>query len=190
MAEANPVIKIAAMSGLLGEPLLNTGLIRYAIQASKESVTGIEIEHIDISSLPVLNTDLIKNGHYPPVVEVFRQQILKSDCFLFASPEYYSISGPLQNAFEWAYRVPNCWEDKAAAMLCVEGLSGGEKSQYSLRGMGLLLDLDFIDDEFFLNVNQSPAKFDNGGNLIDDDAKKRLKGVLVALRDFALHMKN
>ena len=65
-----------------------------AIQISKESVNGMEIEYIDISPLPVLNTDLEVDGTFPPVVEAFRQKILQADSVLFASPEYnYSVTG-------------------------------------------------------------------------------------------------
>ncbi|XP_065866598.1 NADPH:quinone oxidoreductase-like [Euphorbia lathyris] len=190
MDDLNPVIKIAAMCGSLGESSFNINLIRAAIQASKEFMPRIEIEHIDISSLPVLNTDLIENGNYPLVVEAFRQQILKSDCFLFAAPAYYSLSGPLNNAFDWASQTPNCWEDKQAAMLYAGGGFGGEESLYSLQTIGILLDFCFIDDEFFLDVYQSPAKFDDDGNLIDDDDKIRLEWVLVSLRNYTLRKKN
>ncbi|XP_065868831.1 NADPH:quinone oxidoreductase-like [Euphorbia lathyris] len=192
MATPNSVIKIAAISGSLRKASFNTGLIRSAIEISKDDLNGIEIEHIDISSLPMLNSDLIENGNYPPVVEAFRQQILKSDSILFASPEYnYSLTAPLKNALDWASLAPNCWEDKAAAVVSAGGLFGGGRSQYPLRQIGVFLDLHFINKpEFFLNVFQPPSKFDNDGNLTDEEAKERLKQVLIALRDFTLRLKN
>lgn len=56
----------------------------------------MEIEYIDISPLPMLNTDLEVDGTYPPVVEAFRQKILQADSYLFACPEYnYSVTGTL-----------------------------------------------------------------------------------------------
>lgn len=65
-----------------------------AIELSKGSIEGIEIDFIDISTLPMLNTDLEKNGTYPPLVEAFRNKILQADSVLFASPEYnYSLTG-------------------------------------------------------------------------------------------------
>ncbi|MDG6100330.1 NAD(P)H-dependent oxidoreductase, partial [Alteromonas sp. ZYF713] len=96
----------------------NHGLIRSAIDIAKNSVDGMSIEYIDISPLPMLNTDLEINGKYPPAVEAFRDKILESDCFLFASPEYnYSVTAPLKNAIDWASRPPNVWADKAAAIV-------------------------------------------------------------------------
>ena len=65
-----------------------------ALEISKESINGIQMEYIDISPLPMLNTDLEVDGEYPPVVEAFRRRILEADSILFASPEYnYSITG-------------------------------------------------------------------------------------------------
>jgi len=65
-----------------------------AIEISNESISGMQIEYVDISPLPMLNTDLEVDGEFPAAVEVFRQKILDSDAFLFASPEYnYSVTG-------------------------------------------------------------------------------------------------
>lgn len=67
-----------------------------AIELSKGDLQGIQIEYIDISALPFLNTDLEEKGRYPPEVEAFRSKILLADSILFASPEYnYSVTGTL-----------------------------------------------------------------------------------------------
>lgn len=64
------------------------------MELTKEEIDGIQIDYIDISPLPMLNTDLEVDGKYPPVVEAFRQRILVADSILFASPEYnYSVTG-------------------------------------------------------------------------------------------------
>ena len=73
------------------------GLVHIAaIELSKGDIEGIEIEFIDISELPMLNTDLENNRTYPPSVEAFRKKVLQADSVLFASPEYnYSVSGTI-----------------------------------------------------------------------------------------------
>lgn len=64
------------------------------MEICKDSIKGMEIEYVDISPLPFLNTDLEVNGTYPAVVEAFRKKIEEADCYLFASPEYnYSVTG-------------------------------------------------------------------------------------------------
>lgn len=59
------------------------------MELTKEEIDGIQIDYIDISPLPMLNTDLEVDGKYPPVVEAFRQRILVADSILFASPDYW-----------------------------------------------------------------------------------------------------
>ncbi|XWS08284.1 hypothetical protein CRYUN_Cryun41cG0066600 [Craigia yunnanensis] len=187
---AKPMIKVAALCGSLRKGSYNRGLLRTALEISKESINGIQMEYIDISPLPMLNTDLEVDGKYPPVVEAFRQKILEADSVLFASPEYnYSITGPLKNAIDWASRPPNVWADKAAAIVSAGGNFGGGRSQYHLRQIGVYLDLHFINKpEFFLNAFEPPAKFDSDGNLIDPASKQRIKEVLLALQAFTLRL--
>ncbi|KAJ0744071.1 putative NAD(P)H dehydrogenase (quinone), NADH:ubiquinone reductase (H(+)-translocating) [Helianthus annuus] len=187
------IINVAAICGSLRKASYNRGLIRSAIDlTTNQSVTGMSINYIDISPLPMLNTDLEIDGKYPQSVTTFRDQILQSDCFLFASPEYnYSVTAPLKNAIDWASRPPNVWADKAAVIVSAGGGFGGGRSQYVLRQSGVYLDLHFINKpEFFLNAFESPPKFDDEGNLIDLEAKERLKSVLNALKAFTLRLNN
>ncbi|KAK9062756.1 hypothetical protein SSX86_019946 [Deinandra increscens subsp. villosa] len=185
------IINVAAICGSLRKASFNRGLIRSAIDLTKQSVDGISIDYVDISPLPMLNTDLEIDGKYPPAVAAFRDKILQSDCFLFASPEYnYSVTAPLKNAIDWASRPPNVWADKAAAIVSAGGGFGGGRSQYILRQSGVYLDLHFINKpEFFLNAFESPSKFDDEGNLIDPEAKERLRSVLLALKAFTLRLR-
>ncbi|XP_059649274.1 NADPH:quinone oxidoreductase-like [Cornus florida] len=187
---AKPIIKVAALCGSLRTASFNRGLLHYAIKLSKESINSLQMEYVDIAPLPMLNTDLEKDGRFPPAVEAFRQKILEADSILFASPEYnYSVTAPLKNAIDWASRPPNVWADKAAAIVSTGGGFGGGRSQYHLRQIGVFLDLHFINKpEFFLNAFQPPAKFDSDGNLIDEGAKEKLKEVLLALKAFTLRL--
>ncbi|TKY49676.1 NADPH:quinone oxidoreductase [Spatholobus suberectus] len=187
---ASSVIKVAALSGSLRKGSYHTGLIRSAIELSKGGVAGVQIEYIDISALPFLNTDLEKDGSCPPEVEAFRQKILAADSILFASPEYnYSVTGPLKNAIDWASRPPNVWAGKPAAIVSTGGGHGGGKSQYHLRQIGVFLDIHFINKpEFFLNAFQPPPKFNSDGDLIDEEAKNRLKEILLSLKAFTLRL--
>ncbi|XVF00236.1 hypothetical protein REPUB_Repub03eG0267500 [Reevesia pubescens] len=190
MAAAKPVIKVASLCGSLRKGSYNRGLLRTALEITKESVNGIQMDYIDISPLPMLNTDLEVDGKYPPIVEAFRQKILEADSILFASPEYnYSVTGPLKNAIDWGSRAPNVWADKAAAIVSAGGSFGGARSHYHLRQIGIFLDLHFINKpEFYLNAFQPPAKFDSDGNLIDPASKEKIKEVLLSLQAFTLRL--
>ncbi|XP_055814975.1 NAD(P)H:quinone oxidoreductase-like [Solanum dulcamara] len=185
------VIKVAALCGSLREASYHRGLLHAAMEICNDSINGMEIECVDISSLPFTNEDLEVNGTYPDAVEVFRKKIEKADCFLFASPEYnYSVTGPLKNAIDWASRPPNVWADKAAAIVSAGANFGGGRSHYHLRQIGIYIDLHFINKpELFVFAFESPPKFDSNGVLIDEEIKQRLRAVLLALQAFALRLK-
>ncbi|PHU09797.1 NAD(P)H:quinone oxidoreductase [Capsicum chinense] len=187
---AQPVVKIAGICGSLRKGSYNRGLLNAAMEICKDSIKGMEIEYVDISPLPFLNTDLEVDGTYPPEVEAFRKKIEQADCYLFASPEYnYSVTGPLKNAIDWASRPPNVWANKAAAIVSAGGGFGGGRSQYHLRQIGVYLDLHFINKpELFVYAFESPPKFDSNGVLTDEETKQRLRALLLALQAFALRL--
>ncbi|CAL4972096.1 unnamed protein product [Urochloa decumbens] len=190
-APAGTVLRVAAISGSLRRASANTGLIRAAAQICKESIPGMQVHHVDISELPLLNTDLEVDGGFPPAVEAFRAKVRDADCFLFASPEYnYSISGgPLKNALDWGSRPPNCWGDRAGAILSASGGSGGSRSQYHIRQVGVFLDIHFINKpEIFTKAHVAPNKFDDDGNLIDPETKEMLRKMLLSLQALALRL--
>ncbi|KAM0930721.1 hypothetical protein ACQ4PT_000804 [Festuca glaucescens] len=94
---AKRTLRVAAFSGSLRRASANTGLIPAAAKLCEESIPGLQIDHVDIADLPLLNTDLENTGG-----NVFlAARVRDADCFLFASPKYnYSISGPLKNALD------------------------------------------------------------------------------------------
>ncbi|XP_020150188.1 probable NADPH:quinone oxidoreductase 2 [Aegilops tauschii subsp. strangulata] len=184
------VLRVAAISGSLRRASANTGLIRAAAEICRESIPGLQVDYVDISELPLLNTDLEADGGFPPAIEAFRDSVRRADCFLFASPEYnYSISGPLKNALDWGSRPPNCWADRAAAMLSASGSTGGSRSQYHIRQVGVFLDIHFINKpEVFTKAHLPPKKFDADGNLIDSETKEQVRKMLLSLQAFALRL--
>ncbi|RAL53805.1 hypothetical protein DM860_004276 [Cuscuta australis] len=187
-----PIIRIAGLCGSLRKGSFNRGLLRAAMEIREEWVKGTEIEYLDISALPFLNTDLEVDGTYPPAVEDFRRKILQADAIIFASPEYnYSVTGPLKNAIDWASRPPNVWGGKTAAIISAGGGSGGVRAQYHLRQIGVFVDLHFINKpEVFINAFQPPPKFDTrNGDLIDAETKDKIKALLLSLQAFTLRMK-
>ncbi|XP_043720833.1 NADPH:quinone oxidoreductase-like [Telopea speciosissima] len=169
---------------------LLSGFCFAAQQICKDSLTGMEIELVDISELPLLNTDLEVDGICPPVVEAFRQKIAAADSILFASPEYnYSITPALKNAVDWGSRPPNVWGGKAATIVSAGGGFGGGRSHYHLRQVGVYVDIHFINKpEFFVPAFNPPPKFDGEGNLIDPMSKEILQQILVSLQEFTLRL--
>jgi hypothetical protein len=54
-------------------------------------------------------------------------------------------AGPLKNALDWGSRPPNCWGHRAAAVLSSSGGTGGTRSQYHIRQVGVFLDIHFLN---------------------------------------------
>ncbi|KQK11600.1 probable NADPH:quinone oxidoreductase 2 [Brachypodium distachyon] len=191
-AAKRTTLRVAAISGSLRRASANTGLIRAAAKMCEDSIPGLVIDHVDIADLPLLNTDLeTAGGGFPAAVEAFRAKVLAADCFLFASPEYnYSISGPLKNALDWGSRPPNVWGDRAGAIVSASGGSGGSRSQYHIRQVGVFLDIHFVSKpEVFVKAHQPPAKFDaRDGDLVDPEIREQLRELLLALQAFALRL--
>ena len=80
---------------------------------------------------------------------------------------------------------------KPAAIMSVAGFLGGARAQYHLRQIGVYLDLHFINKpEVFVNGNQLPQNFDEGGNLVDKAIRERVKRLLLALQEFAIKLLN
>ncbi|KAJ1426990.1 NADPH-dependent FMN reductase-like [Sesbania bispinosa] len=184
-----PLIKVAAICGSLRKASYNRGLIRAAVKLCKEQIKGVHVEYVEISALPMLNTDLEVDGTYPAEVEAFRQKVLEADSCLFASPDYnYSITPPLKNALDWGSRPPNVWAGKPAA--AVSAVGGGRRAQLHLRQIGVFLDLHFINKpEFYLNAHRPPGKFNSNGDLLDSETKENLKEMLLSLQAFTLRHK-
>ncbi|XP_010276654.1 PREDICTED: NADPH:quinone oxidoreductase-like [Nelumbo nucifera] len=188
VAASEPVIKVAALCGSPRKASFHRGLITSAIQLCRESIKGMYIEYVDIEPLPFMNPDLEAGGTFPPVVEAFRQKILEADSILFASPEYNcSVTPLLKNAIDWATRPPSVLADKSVAIIST-GALGGRSAQLHLRQIGIY-DLHFINKpEFALNTFDPPRKFDSDGNLIDPEAKEKLKEVLLSLQTLTLRL--
>ncbi|KAL0321169.1 UNVERIFIED_CONTAM: NAD(P)H:quinone oxidoreductase [Sesamum radiatum] len=182
-------VRIAGIPGSLREGSLNKRLVHAATEIAKTISPTIEVEYVDIDSLPLINTDLVKNKKYPAEVEAFFNKLRSVDGILFASPEYnYSVAGPLKNAIDWASMEKDVLQDKTAAIVSTGWDLGGARSQYHLRQIGIRPDVYFINSpEVF--INEYPPVFDSAGNLTDDDVKKQLKELLVSLNNFTLRLR-
>ena len=104
--------KILAFAGSLRTHSYNRGLIRIAQEVAPE---GIDVHSFDISSIPLYNEDVEKQGDPEPVKE-FKEANRAADAVLIATPEYnYSVPGVLKNAVAWASRPPQSSPPQAEA---------------------------------------------------------------------------
>lgn len=161
------------------------------LAAEKLLPTGVELVIADISQIPLYNQDLELES-LPESVVKLKDQILNSDCILFATPEYnYSVPGVLKNAIDWASRPPmqSPLNGKAAAIMSASGgMLGGSRAQYHLRQIFVFLNIVTLNKpEVF--VPFAKDKFNEQGELIDDHTKEKIQELLVALEQLVLQLK-
>lgn len=183
------VIKVVGISGSFRKASWHQGLLRASQELITESFPDLELEILDISKLPFVNTDIPKDA-LPEEVRVFRAKVLQANAILFSSPEYnYSVPGVLKNAIDWGSYPTNVWGEKAAAIVSAGGGLGGGRGQAHLRQMGIYIDIHFLNrPELFIKGYEPPQKFNEEGDLVDPVTKDRLKNLIDALRAWAIRL--
>ncbi|KAI3714846.1 hypothetical protein L6452_21806 [Arctium lappa] len=72
------IINVVAVCYSLHKASFNYSLLRSAIDLSKQSVEGMSMQYVDLSPLPMLNTNLEIDYKYPPPVETDRNFFLNT----------------------------------------------------------------------------------------------------------------
>ncbi|MGH8307668.1 MAG: NADPH-dependent FMN reductase [Gammaproteobacteria bacterium] len=172
-------LKILGISGSLRKDSYNKLALKAAIELKP---ADMEIEAFDITPIPVYNEDVREKG-FPPVVEQFRDKIRRADALLIVTPEYnYSVPGVLKNAIDWASRPPDQpFNDKPVAIMGASGsLLGTARAQYDLRRSCVFLNMHPINKPEVM-IAMAQNKFDAGGRLTDETARKLIAELLANL---------
>lgn len=176
--------RILGIAGSLRQGSYNRGLLRAAAGLLP---SGAVLDLVELADIPHFNADVLAAGE-PPVVSEFKERIRQADALLIATPENnYSIPGVLKNAIDWASR-PNKSSVLKGKPIGIIGASSGEgataRAQLALRQVFVVThSLAMVQPE--LRVPFAGQKFDENGELIDDDIRKRLKTFLAALVEWA-----
>ncbi|MFC0622647.1 NADPH-dependent FMN reductase [Kribbella deserti] len=177
-------LKILAISGSLRSGSLNTALLR---AAQKHAPAGLSIELYDgLGELPLYNAELDTETTLPAEVARLRNEIRAADGLLIATPEYnYSIPGGLKNAIDWASRPAadsSLLHKHLAMMGAAPGNFGTVRAQLALRQMLVWThSRPVVKPEVM--VFRANERFDDAGNLTDEDTLKLVQSLLEALRD-------
>ncbi|MFZ4648815.1 MAG: NADPH-dependent FMN reductase [Patescibacteria group bacterium] len=176
---SNNTTKIVGISGSLRKDSYNSALLHEALKLLPNNV---EMEILDISQIPVYNSDQEEN--IPESVIRFKKQIEAADAVLFSSPEYnYSIPGGLKNAIDWASRPygNNSFENKPAAIMGASvGMLGTARMQYHLRQVMVFLDMKALNRPEVM-VGMVQERFNPEGILTDEKTKEKISELLIAL---------
>ena len=183
----NKPITILGFAGSLRRGSYNKGLLRAAATLVPKDA---KLEIFDLEGIPLFNQDSERRP--PEKVKEFKEKIRAADALLIATPEYnYSFSGILKNAIDWASRPysDNAFEDKPVAIMSASiGMLGGARAQYHLRQVLVTLDMHALNWPEVM-VTHAVEKFDENGNLIDVETKKRVKELLESLIDWTKRLR-
>ncbi len=162
--------KIAVIVGSLRKESFNRKMARALQALAPES---LKLEIIEIGGLPLYNQDLDDD---PPAAWVdFRERLLKSDGFLFVTPEYNrSVPGVLKNAIDVGSRPygNSVWNGKPGAVISVSpGAMGGFGANHHLRQSMVFLNVPTMQQPEAY-IGNAAKLFDENGSLTNDSTRE------------------
>jgi chromate reductase len=164
-------LSIVAISGSLRAASYNTRLLHVLKDMASASM---DIEVVRLNGIPVYDGDDEDANGVPQIVQDLAEQVRRAHGVLIATPEYnFSIPGGLKNATDWISRVANQpFKDKRVGIVgAAGGPLGTARSQYHLRQNLVGLEaLTMSKPEMFVGMAQT--KFDDEGQLTDDESRK------------------
>jgi chromate reductase len=181
----NTPLTILGIAGSLRQASFNRAALRAAQQLTPD---GVRLKIFDLAGIPPFNQD--EEAHPPERVAEFKQRIRAADAILIVSPEYnYSIPGVLKNAIDWASRPygDNAWDGKPVAVMGASmGSMGTSRAQYHLRQVFVFVNMYPLNRPEVM-ISNAAQRFDDKGNLKDEDTKAHIQKLLVALVAWAKH---
>jgi chromate reductase, NAD(P)H dehydrogenase (quinone) len=177
-------MRVLGISGSLRRDSHNTKLLRAASDLLPPSA---ELEIFDgLADVPPYNEDEDVDPA-PPAVQRLREAIAGADAVLIATPEYNaSIPGHLKNALDWASRPfpDNAFRGKPVAVIGAStSMFGAVWAQAELRKVLGAIGARVIDRE--LPISTAEEAFDAQFQLVDDEHRERLVGILEELLEEA-----
>jgi chromate reductase, NAD(P)H dehydrogenase (quinone) len=176
------------ISGSLRQASYNSAALRAAQELAPD---GVVISQADISGIPVYNDEVREQG-LPPSVVTLVEQIATADAVLFATPEYnYSIPGVLKNAIDWVSKAPEQpFRHKPIAILGASmGAIGTARAQYDLRKVFVFLDA-YVLNQPEIMIAAAHTRFDAAGKLTDAKTRELIGKQIVALKDWAMRLRD
>lgn len=174
--------KILGLAASLRRASVHRGLLRAAHEVCPRDMA---CESFDLGRIPFFNADVEAEGDPDPVKEL-KDKIRASDAVLIASPEYdYAVPGVLTAALDWCLRSPSPLRHKPVGIAGASpGGSGTARGQMVLRQI-LLHGPTYVMPEPQMMVPGSYKRFDEEGNLTDEQTRQRLRRFLESLREWA-----
>ena len=180
--------RILGISGSLRKASYNSAALRVAQALAPD---GVAIVLADISAIPLYDDDVRLAG-LPPSVVTLGEEIASADAVLIATPEYnYSIPGVLKNAIDWVSKVPvQPFSRKPVAIMGASmGAIGTARSQYELRKVFVSLNAHVLNHPEIM-IALAQTRFDADGHLTDENTRELIGKLIVALKEWALRLRD
>ncbi len=179
----NTPIVILGIAGSLRQGSYNRAALRAAERLVPESA---RLDIFDLAGIPPFNQD--DERDLPPRVAELKRSIRAADAILLATPEYnHSIPGVLKNAIDWASRPygDNSWDGKPVAVMGASpGTLGTARAQHQLRQLVATLNMHPVNRPEVM-IAGAAERFDEQGNLKDENTGKHIRNLLEALVEWA-----
>ncbi len=177
-------MKVLAVSGSLRRDSHNRKLLRVAERFLPEEA---ELDFWDeLKAVPPYDEDDDVEPA-PAAVARLRAAIAGADAILFSTPEYNaSVPGQLKNAIDWASRPPatSVLRNKPVAVVGTSiGAFGAVWAQAELRKVLATAGARVVEGE--VAVGHAHERFDESGELEDENLREQLQEVVATLADAA-----
>ena len=177
-------MKLLGIAGSLRAGSYNACLIRAAAETAPDGTTVTLFERL--GEIPLYNDDE-KQKAIPDAVTDLAERIRGADGVLIATPEYnYGVPGVLKNAIDWLSR-PEGDSPIFGKPVAIIGASisriGTARAQAHLRSIAFYNGLPLLPTSEVL-VAKAQEKFDEKGNLTDEDTKYFMRDMLAKLADW------
>ena len=165
---------ILAIIGSTRKDSSNLRIVKKLIELTPETFQFNIFE--ELSELPHFNPDL-DNKNPPRQIVEFRKLIIESDAVIICTPEYiFSLPGSLKNAIEWCVST-TIFSKKPVGL--ITAAASGQKAHEELQIIMDAIETKFTKDTTLL-IKGIKGKFDQNGNLTNDETIKKLKTFIIA----------
>ena len=123
---------------------------------------------------------------YAAPVRDLKEKVREADAVLIATHEYYyAIPGVLTTALDWALRLPSPLRHKPVGIVGTSpGRVGTARGQMVLRQI-LLHAPAYVMPEPQMLISNARERFDEDGDLIDEQTRERMRRFLIALVEWS-----
>jgi chromate reductase len=187
-ASTGPTLTFLGIAGSLRRASYNRGLIRAAIDLAP---AGTKVVPFELADIPMFDADVEAAGDPPPVA-AFKRAIDAADGLVIATPEYnHCVPGVLKNAIDWASRPArrSVLTDKPVAIMgASSGRGATARAQAHLRD-GLAYTNGFVLPLPEVLVGLAGERFDEEGNLTDEETRQEIRDLLVSFASWTRRLK-